>query len=109
MNYVNKLLKVFNYSIEHTKAKNFENKTYKALNCSKKWIGNIVPSDILNIDLKESTNLIATLFKGGIFYEDFPEIILTTSESHIKNLFVFDDGRNYNHQVGELLVHTLCL
>ena len=79
MNYVNKLLKAFNYSTKLTKAQNFENRTYKALNCSKKWIGNIVPSDVLNIDLKESINLIATLSESGIFYEDFPEIILTPS------------------------------
>ena len=77
MNYVNKLLKAFNYSTKLTKALNFENKTYKALNCFKKWIGNIVPSDVLNIDLKESINLISTLSESGIFYEFFPETILT--------------------------------
>ena len=32
--------KAYNYSTKLTKAQNFENKTYKALNCSKKWIGN---------------------------------------------------------------------
>ena len=55
MNYVNKLLKAYNYSTKLTKAENFKNKTYKAINCSKKWIGNIVPSEILNIDLKEKS------------------------------------------------------
>ena len=29
--------------------------------------------------------------------------------SHIKNLFSGDDGRKYNHSVGELFAHALCL
>lgn len=31
-----------------------------------------------------------------------------TSESHLKNLFAFDDGKNYNHKVGVLFAHALC-
>ncbi len=30
------------------------------------------------------------------------------SESHLKNLFAFDDGRYYNHKVGEIFAHALC-
>lgn len=30
-------------------------------------------------------------------------------ESHIENLFAQDDGRYYNHRVGELFAHALCL
>ena len=77
MNCVNNLLNALNYPTKLSKNLNFENKIYKAINCSKKWIGNIVPSDVLNIDLKESINLIATLSEGGFFYEDFPDVILT--------------------------------
>jgi len=77
MNYVNKLLKAYNYSTKLTKAQNFKNKIYKAINCPKKWIGNIVPSEVLNVDLKESINLIATLSENEIFFEDFPDTILT--------------------------------
>ena len=77
MNYVNKLLKTYNYSKKLTKAQNFENKIYKAITCSKKWIGNIVPSEVINIDLKESINLIATLSENDIFFENFPDNIIT--------------------------------
>lgn len=107
MNYVNKLLKAFNYSTKLTKALNFENKTYKALNCFKKWIGNIVPSDVLNIDLKESINLIATLSESGIFYEDFPQTILTPNYGDNWGRFA-----NYieinNRAIGDMLGERTC-
>ncbi len=31
-----------------------------------------------------------------------------TKESHFENLFTKDDGRYYNHQVGEIFAHALC-
>lgn len=31
-----------------------------------------------------------------------------TKESHWENLFTKDDGRNYNHLVGEIFAHALC-
>ena len=33
----------------------------------------------------------------------------TTPESHWKNLFAFDDGRQYNKKVAELFSHSLNL
>ena len=77
MNYVNQLLSAYNYSTKLTKAENFEDKIYKGVGCLKKWIANIVPSEVLNIDLKESINLISTLSESGMFFENFPEEILS--------------------------------
>lgn len=77
MNYVNNLLNAYNFSEKLTLNNDFKNKTYYAINCSKKWIANIVPSEILNIDLKKSIDLIMTLSEGGIFYDKFPNEILT--------------------------------
>ncbi len=31
-----------------------------------------------------------------------------TPESHFENLFTKEDGRNYNHKVGEIFAHALC-
>ena len=31
-----------------------------------------------------------------------------TKESHFENLFTKDDGREYNHKVGEIFAHALC-
>ncbi len=31
-----------------------------------------------------------------------------TKESHFENLFTRDDGREYNHKVGEIFAHALC-
>ena len=31
-----------------------------------------------------------------------------TSKNHIENLFLKDDGANYNHKVGVLFAHALC-
>ena len=31
-----------------------------------------------------------------------------TPQSHIKNLFTWDDGKNYNHEVAILFAHALC-
>ena len=77
MNYVNKLLKAFDYSTKLKYNNDFENKIYKSLTCSKKWVANIIPAEILNIDFKKSIELIATLSESGIFYEKFPDIILS--------------------------------
>ncbi|MBQ4646366.1 MAG: hypothetical protein IJB79_03360 [Candidatus Gastranaerophilales bacterium] len=76
-NCVNKLLKAFNFDIKLQKNNNFDDKIYQALGCSKKWIGNILPFEILGISLKESVDLISTLCEANVFYDFFPNIILT--------------------------------
>lgn len=43
----------------------------------KKWISNIVPAELLNRNIKEAIESLVTLSQDGIFYETFPDNILT--------------------------------
>lgn len=79
MNYVNKLLKACEYNTEliydeWTKEK-------QCISGIKKWIGNIVPSDLLKRTLKESVESIVSLCECYTFYSEFPNKILTPSYS----------------------------
>lgn len=78
-NCVNLLLKAFGCDIKLEKNNDFNDHIYHSLGCalSKKWIGNIVPSNLLNKDLKEIINLIATISEDCNFYEYFPDYINT--------------------------------
>ncbi len=78
-NYVNLLLKAFNYDTKLEINHDFDNKIYHSLGCMfhKKWIGNIVPAELLNKDLKEIINLIATISEDCNFHEYFPDFINT--------------------------------
>lgn len=78
-NCTNQLLKALGYDIKLEKNNNFNDKIYHSLGCaiSKKWIGNIVPCELLNTDLKEIINLIATISEDCTFYEYFPDFIAT--------------------------------
>lgn len=78
-NCVNLLLKAFGYDIKLEKNLDFKDKTYHSIGCafSKKWIANIIPIELLRLDIKKSIELIATLSEGDIFYEYFPDEILT--------------------------------
>ncbi len=78
MNSVNKLLEAYNKDIILKKSDKFSDKTYRSIGCykNKKWIAGIVPSDILNLDIKESLDLTMTLSEGE-FYETFPDTINT--------------------------------
>lgn len=44
---------------------------------SKRWLGNIVPADVLRLSVKEAVNIIMTLSEGGIFHDKFPNLIKT--------------------------------
>ncbi len=78
-NCVNLLLKAFNKDTALFKNCDFDEKIYKSIGCSvsKKWIANIVPSELLNLDIKKSIDLIMTISEGGMFYDVFPDIINT--------------------------------
>lgn len=78
-NCVNKLLKAFDESLKLIPDKKFKDKIYHSLGCynSKKWVGNIVPSELLNLNLKDAINLIVTLSENNIFYDIFPDGINT--------------------------------
>lgn len=77
MNKVNKLLKT---SLHTTKLKRdawTEKKTYYGLNTNKKWVANILPSELLKRSVKEAIESIVTLSESGIFYDKFPDSIET--------------------------------
>ena len=78
-NCVNDLLKAFNFDCELKVCNLFDSKIYHSLGCavSKKWVGNIVPSELLNCNLKEIIDLIVTLSEGFYFYKNFPDFIET--------------------------------
>lgn len=44
---------------------------------NKRWLGNIVPADVLKLSVKDAVNIIATLSESGVFYEIFPDNIET--------------------------------
>lgn len=54
-----------------------ETKAYRGVGAagSKRWLSNIVPSDVLNRSLKRAVNSIMTLSEGGIFFRKFPDNI----------------------------------
>ena len=44
---------------------------------NKRWLGNIVPYDVLKLSVKDAINIIATLSESGVFYDKFPDYIET--------------------------------
>ncbi len=74
-NVVNKLLKALG---ENTKLKKNLFSNYIALHgigsaYPKRWLANIVPSDLLKLSVKEAIEIILTLSESCIFYEKFPD------------------------------------
>lgn len=70
MNIIEKLLKAYNentvleidkWTLEH-----------QYVSKMKKWIANILPSELLKRSIKDAINSIATLSEDGIFYKKFP-------------------------------------
>ena len=55
------------------------NKAYHGVGdaISKKWLGNILPSEILGLTLKQALNIIMTLSESNEFYRKYPEQIET--------------------------------
>ncbi|MBR2068297.1 MAG: hypothetical protein IJ877_00915 [Candidatus Gastranaerophilales bacterium] len=79
MNCVNELLKAFDKDIELEPYNKLNDKIYHSIGCSfaKKWIANILPYELLELDIKDTINLIMTLSEGDNFYKHFPDIIKT--------------------------------
>lgn len=77
MNKVNKLLKTSSHTTKLKRDAWTEKKTYYGLNTNKKWVANILPSELLKRSVKEAIESIVTLSESGIFYDKFPDSIET--------------------------------
>ena len=75
MNYVNKLLKSLGYEIELEKDAWSLNKQH--LSGDKKWLANIVPSELLARTVKQAVESLMTICQCNRFYKTFPDIIET--------------------------------
>ena len=75
MNYVNKLLKSLGYEIELEKDAWSLNKQH--LSGDKKWLANIVPSELLARTVKQAVESLMTICQCNSFYKTFPDIIET--------------------------------
>jgi len=75
MNYTNKLLTALG---ENTKLQK-DDWTIEHQYCSgtKKWIANILPSELLSKSIKDTVNSLVTLSEDNIFYKEFPDEIKT--------------------------------
>lgn len=71
---VDKLLFAVNQTGDFTFDEDIINKAFKGINRAfmKKWLGGIMPSELLTKNLKESINDIINLSEGGYFYKKFP-------------------------------------
>lgn len=75
MNKVNKLIKTLG---ENTKLSPVEwENTYHGINTNKKWIANVLPSELLSQTVKYAIEHIVSLSESGIFYKKFPDKIET--------------------------------
>ncbi len=79
MNKVNKLLKSLGETTELKKNVFSDYIAFRGIGnaCNKRWLGNIVPADLLKLSVKEIVEIIVTLSESGIFYEKFPDKIET--------------------------------
>ena len=77
LNSVNKLLIASSGSATLHYDKWSEEHAYKGVGeaFSKKWIANILPSELLERSLKRTVDSIITLNEAGIFYREFPDNI----------------------------------
>jgi hypothetical protein len=75
MNYVNKLLKSLGYEIELEQDAWSLNKQH--LSGDKKWLANIVPSELLTRTVKQAVESLMTICQCNRFYKTFPDIIET--------------------------------
>ena len=75
MNNVEKLLKTLGYEPEF----NVDNWTieHQYISGMRKWVGNILPSELLVRDLKSAIESILTLSQDGVLYAKFPNEVLT--------------------------------
>ncbi len=75
MNNVNKLLLALNENTKLSIDKWTLDRQF--VSGMRKWIGNIVPAELLKRSVKEAIESIDTLSQDGVFYEKFPNNILT--------------------------------
>ncbi len=75
MNYVNKLLLAIGENTKLYPDKFTHGRQYTA--GLKKWIGNIIPSELLNRSIKQAVESVVTLCECSTFYNKFPDKILT--------------------------------
>ena len=75
MNYVNKLLKSLGYETELEQDAWSLNKQH--LSGDKKWLANIVPSELLARTVKQAVESLMTICQCNRFYKTFPDIIET--------------------------------
>ena len=104
MNRVNNLLKALNYDIQLT----LDNFTinHQFVSGMKKWIGNIVPSELLNRSLKDAVNSLMTLNQDGNFYKTFPDNIQTPDYSD--NWGVISNYIEINNRAIAEMKNNLC-
>ena len=74
MNAVNKLLKAYGHNTTLHYDKWSEKHAYRALNDGnlKQWISNILPSELLERNIKKAVESIVTLCECTTFYKKFP-------------------------------------
>lgn len=79
MNSINNLLKAFDETIHLKKDKFSEYIAFHGIGgaYNKRWLGNIVPADLLKLSVKKAIEIIVTLSESGNFYEKFPDKIET--------------------------------
>lgn len=70
-------------------------RTYYALGCCKKWIGNILPSELLSREMKQAIESIVTLSESNIFYDKFPNNIETPNYGDSYNKGPFEENSIY--------------
>ena len=75
MNYVNKLLKSLGYETELEQDVWSLDKQH--LSSDKKWLANIVPSELLTRTVKQAVESLMTICQCNRFYKTFPDIIET--------------------------------
>ena len=75
MNYVNKLLEALGFETNFTPDE--WTLQHQFVSGMRKWIANIVPSEILTRSVKQAVESLITLSQDGIFYKTFPDEILT--------------------------------
>ncbi len=78
-NSVNKLLAALGENFDLTRNSFSEYIAFHGIGSvySKRWLGNIVPADLLKLSVKEAVEIIVTLSEGGIFFETFPDNVET--------------------------------
>ena len=75
MSFVNKLLKAYDYDLNLNPDEWTTSRIY--LSGMRKWVANILPSELLKRTVKEAVESLVTLSLDGNFYKNFPEEILT--------------------------------